>query len=304
MCKTNHFWTFAAGALRKTVLRRPSTLTWDDLTGIDRPYAVMAQMLALRHGYFIDVRQILPEAAWGSTCSFGPNGWGCKAMAVEQGLLSKDFNFADQLGSKDMEHHCRNDLSGLVGVNGSVMSVSVARTGTKTVSAMLSGAGQPYLHNHHCNVKLLLEAGAAHVIMGLRHPIARVVSGNPTNNSYISALRNASDPNHFRHMSETYRPYRLSSMLPMQFYLQGLSKKQLELVRFICTCSLAEDMGRISQELDLDLDTSLKTHHKYPSGRDSDNPESQAFWLSQENRDWISQTYAKDVALYRHSCSC
>lgn len=54
-------------------------------------------------------------------------------------------------------------------------------------------------------------------------------------------------------------------------------------------------MGRISQELDLDLDTSLETHHKYASGRDSDNFESQAFWLSQENRDWIIQTYAKDV---------
>ena len=152
---------------------------------------------------------------------------GVRPRRLEQGLLSKDFNFADQLGSKDMEHHCRNDLSGLVGVNGSVMSVSVARTGTKTVSEMLSGAGQPYLHNHHCNVKLLLEAGAAHVIMGLRHPIARVVSGNPTNNSYISALRNASDPNHFRHMSETYRPYRLSSMLPMQFYLQGSQQKAI-----------------------------------------------------------------------------
>ena len=68
------FLNLSGRSAAEAVLRRPSTLTWDDLTGIDRPYAVMAQMLALRHGYFIDVRQILPEVAWGSKCSFGPNG--------------------------------------------------------------------------------------------------------------------------------------------------------------------------------------------------------------------------------------
>ena len=39
---------------------------WVNLTGIDRAFAAMAQMVAFRHNYKVSQYQLLPEAGWGS----------------------------------------------------------------------------------------------------------------------------------------------------------------------------------------------------------------------------------------------
>ena len=41
----------------------------------------------------------------------------------------------------------------------------------------------------------------------------------------------------------------------VEFYVKGLTNEELSRVSFVCTCTLKEDMDRVSKELNLNLDT-------------------------------------------------
>jgi hypothetical protein len=41
----------------------------------------------------------------------------------------------------------------------------------------------------------------------------------------------------------------------VDFYIKGLTNEERGRVSFVCTCTLKEDMDRVSKELNLNLDT-------------------------------------------------
>jgi len=334
---------------------------WPQLASIDRPFAAMAQILTRRHGKDVAVDDQLPEMAWGFDCDFHNDLWSCALPPEAESLLDRSFSLQDMIRSKDTAL-CAEQLPPL---NGSmVLSVSVARTGSETLSQMLAESSGLHLHDHQCNAHTLLEHGAGHVIVSLRHPVSRIVSGmqwhtrlhnlslsieaalntlnssnmsnisksqakaaagddeqsdngqlshgayslqkevfsfDDFNHSYVDALRNTSDPNHRIALDVQYRPYSNSIFMPVvDFYMKGVTNEELSRVSFVCTCTLKEDMDRVSKELNLNLDTEILTHESVSS---SDDPEVQLQWLSQRNIDWIREIYAADEAFYLQHCS-
>ncbi|CAL1164038.1 unnamed protein product [Cladocopium goreaui] len=318
----------------------------------------MAQILTRRHGKDVAVDDQLPEMAWGFDCDFHNDLWSCALPPEAGSLLDRSFSLQDMIRSKDTAL-CAEQLPPL---NGSmVLSVSVARTGSETLSQMLAESSGLHLHDHQCNAHTLLEHGAGHVIVSLRHPVSRIVSGmqwhtrlhnlslsieaalnssnmskisksqakaaagddeqsdngqlshgayslqkevfsfDDFNHSYVDALRNTSDPNHRIALDVQYRPYSNSIFMPVvDFYMKGVTNEELSRVSFVCTCTLKEDMDRVSNELNLNLDTEILTHESVSS---SDDPEVQLQWLSQRNIDWIREIYAADEAFYLQHCS-
>mmetsp|Transcript_23848 Transcript_23848/g.49490 ORF Transcript_23848/g.49490 Transcript_23848/m.49490 type:complete len:609 (+) Transcript_23848:54-1880(+) len=354
-CNEVKLRTLISGAL--PIDSEPLGVGWPQLAFIDRPFAAMAQILTRRHGKDVAVDDQLPEMAWGFDCDFHNDLWSCALPPEAGSLLDRSFSLQDMIRSKDTAL-CAKKLPPL---NGSmVLSVSVARTGSETLSRMLESTGLN-LHDHQCNAHTLLEHGAGHVIVSLRHPVSRIVSGmqwhthvyNMTlaigaflnssssklsiagatgahneqsersdrgqfshgaydlqhkvfsfddfNHSYVDALRNTSDPNHRIALDVQYRPYSNSVFMPVvDFYIKGLTNEERGRVSFVCTCTLKEDMDRVSNELNLNLDTEILTHESVSS---SDDPEVQLQWLSQRNIDWIREIYAADEAFYLQHCS-
>eukprot|EP00435_Cladocopium_sp_Y103_P030426 s1828_g7.t1 len=86
----------------------------------------------------------------------------------------------------------------------------------------------------------------------------------------------------------------------VDFYMKGVTNEELNRVSFVCTCTIKEDMDRVSKELNLNLDTEILSHESVSS---SDDPEVQLQWLSQRNIDWIREIYAADEAFYLQHCS-
>ncbi|CAL1141764.1 unnamed protein product, partial [Cladocopium goreaui] len=354
-CNEVKLRTLISGAL--PIDSEPLGVGWPQLAFIDRPFAAMAQTLIRRHGKDISVDDQLPEMGWGFHCDFNNDLWSCALPPEAESLLDRSFSLEDMIRSKDTAL-CAKKLPPL---NGSmVLSVSVARTGSETLSRMLESTGLN-LHDHQCNAHTLLEHGAGHVIVSLRHPVSRIVSGmqwhthvyNMTlaigaflnssssklsiagatgahneqsersdrgqfshgaydlqhkvfsfddfNHSYVDALRNTSDPNHRIALDVQYRPYSNSVFMPVvDFYIKGLTNEERGRVSFVCTCTLKEDMDRVSKELNLNLDTEILSHESVSS---SDDPEVQLQWLSQRNIDWIREIYAADEAFYLQHCS-
>ena len=313
---------------------------WIQLQALDRPFTAMAQSLTRRHGKQLSVNDQLPEVPWGLHCDFVNDLWSCALPPEAESLLDRSFSLEDMMRSKDPAL-CDEQLPPL---NGSmVLSVSVARAGSETLSRMLGSTGL-HLHDHQCTAHTLLEHGAGHVIVSLRHPVSRIVSGlqwhahgdmaqaaaadagyeaelrdlghlslaayhlqeevfsfDEFNHSYVDALRNVSDPNHRIAMDVQYRPYSNNMFIPVvDFYMKGITDKELSRLSFVCACTLKEDMDRVSQKLNLNLDTEILSHE---SASSSDDPEVQRQWLSQRNVDWIREIYAADEAFYLEHCS-
>lgn len=138
-------------------------------------------------------------------------------------------------------------------------------------------------------------SGTAYALQGA------VFSFDEFNHSYVDALRNISDPNHRVAMDVQYRPYSNNIFIPVvDFYMKGITNEELRRLSFVCTCTLKEDMDRVSQKLNLNLDTEILSHE---SASSSDDPEVQRQWLSQRNIDWIREIYAEDEAFYLEHCS-
>jgi len=339
-CSVAELVKLISGALPQSVDSEPG-VKWPQLVSIDRPFAAMAQTLLRRHGKDLNVNYQLPEVAWGFHCDFHRGLWSCRLPPEAESLLDRSFSLEDMIRSKDPAL-CLKKLPPLNATQ--VLPVSVARTGSDTLSTMLAPTGLD-LHDHQCDARTLLERGAGHVIASLRHPVSRIVSEmqvvfNKTGHvgktwaekayaargtvqvdrgqfaksayylmkkafksadSYVDALRNTSDPNHRMALDVQYRPYSNSVFIPVvDFYIKGLTNEELNRVSFVCTCTLKEDMDRVSQKLNLNLDTEILSHE---SASSSDDPEVQRQWLSQRNVDWIREIYAADEAFYLEHCS-
>eukprot|EP00435_Cladocopium_sp_Y103_P054864 s831_g18.t1 len=286
---------------------------WAQLQSIDRPFAAMAQSLTRRHGKEISVNDQLPEVPWGFHCDFHSDLWSCALPPEAESLLDRSFSLEDMIRSKDTAL-CTKHLPPL---NGSmVLSVSVARTGSETLSRILwPPFARPSMQCAHvagawswaCD---LSDADAGdeaersdigQVPYGVAALQKQVFSFDEFNHSYVDALRNISDPNHRVALDVQYRPYSNNFFMPVvDFYMKGITNEELSRVSFVCTCTLKEDMDKVSKKLNLNLDTDIVSHVSVSS---SDDPEVQRQWLSQRNIDWIREMFAVDEAFYLQHCS-
>lgn len=298
---------------------------WIKLTEIDRAFAGMAQIVALRHNYKVSQYQLLPEAGWGFDCGFDPNGlWSCALTPGGQGLLSRDFNLPDLLRSRQLERACGYDLTEVVNKS-KVLSVSVARTGSDAAADMMVLAGQPFFHNHQCSAKMLLDAGVGNVIVALRHPVARMISAvswrtennnhhyvyrmqdqvlaGSYNDTVLDMLKDKEHALHSQAMDLAYRPFSNGQFVPQSFYLDGI-KKDDPRVNIVCTCTLSDDIAQVMKKLDIPfILPQAKDIHSHQSASKSDDPKFQAEFFSQDNIDWLKKIYAEDEALYMEYCS-
>lgn len=286
---------------------KTSNVTWSRLAALDRPFAVMAQILAQRHGYVLPKEDVLPEAAFGFSCGFdGPDEetsrWTCKLNSEGKRLLEDQFSLSKLAAAKDSQRHCHLQSAQL---KRSIVTLSISMAG--------SGSGMTDELDELCQVPQVLANGAGHVLVPLRHPLARLLTGFQqaqmvqfnTLNQFLDSLRNSSEEKHQLALDLAYRPGRANFLLPLQFYLGDSvpsSERQRRVVSFICRCRMEEELKRISQSLHVDVDF---------SGLEKPEPDDAMLYdamlpgssLSSKNRAWFLAEYAADLALYQEHCS-
>lgn len=267
----------------------------------------MAQILAQRHGYVLPKEEVLPEAAFGFSCGFdGPDEetsrWTCKLNLEGQRLLEEKFSLSKLAAAKDSQRHCHLQSAQL---KRSIVTLSISMAG--------SGSGMTDELDELCQVPQVLANGAGHVLVPLRHPLARLLTGFQqaqmvqfnTLNQFLDSLRNSSEEKHQLALDLAYRPGRANFLLPLQFYLGDSvpsSERQRRVVSFICRCRMEEELKRISQSLHVDVDF---------SGLEKPEPDDAMLYdamlpgssLSSKNRAWFLAEYANDLALYQEHCS-
>ena len=184
-------------------------------------------------------------------------------------------------------------------------------------------------HDHGCTLRDMEERGARRVLVALRYPLARILSGinrrlegnaiwKPSNalfyetfggheedtkaaESYFAAFRNESDPLHGLAYNITVCPYCMNFILPYSFYLEG--SLGLADVAFLCMETLEEDFKAAILRWrggGPEAKNFGKNHHA--SKHSSSNVSMLYSRFSEESIDWVERAYASDIALYRKHC--
>jgi hypothetical protein len=197
-----------------------------------------------------------------------------------------------------------------------VTYLAIARAGSTTLGTVFR------YHDHDCTLRDMEERGARRILVTLRHPLARISSGvarrlegkasKKTANriffenfkeggveAYITALRNELDPFHDVAMKATVGERRQSYMLPItQFYLDN--SLGLAGVTFLCLETLDDDYEAAFQRWGTEPKKKLQTENT--SKVSSRNSTSVLLRFSPESIQWVAQTYAADIALYKKHC--
>ena len=163
--------------------------------------------------------------------------------------------------------------------------LSVARAGSESVHhALQANVGYRVRHTHECTLRDVLSAGAKRVLVPVRHPLARLVSGFERNSAlnraadplfsffqsggadgWLSALRNTHDGRHRLAMAAVIEPpgFRSNSLLPItEFYLgsnsmdesialalhRSVAREYNASIRFVCTEALASHFNEAAAE--------------------------------------------------------
>ena len=217
-----------------------------------------------------------------------------------------------------------------------VAYLAVARTGSESLAKALgdhhskkaleeSYDGTAHVpHSHDCTLRDVEIAGATHVLISLRHPADRLMSGvkrrlegnctkNPSNldfrdafgpfgasalNTFVAALRDVAHPLHTRAINQSIGPMRQNFLLPVsEFYLaNGRTDNRAAHRGFVCTPTLSDSVQHVMQ--------SWCIRDAHVQGKDESAHRSHTMMepLSAENRAWVEATWAADVALWRLHC--
>jgi len=195
-----------------------------------------------------------------------------------QHYLSSPFNLTALVALRE-DNSCTGMFNGKVKnkmLQGKIANLAIARTGSDSVSKALRANSQAAHHNHDCTLSHLANAGAKRVVVSLRDPVARIISGYQRRMSnsgrgksqkfanaefrrlfsaggvddFISALRLPDHPRHKGALMVTYGQKRQSYMLPLfGFYWASSNERSQEKgditveVRFLCTATLSADFS-------------------------------------------------------------
>jgi len=231
------------------------------------------------------------------------------------------FRLDALVNQKDKERKCRK-LRNYKFESSNVAGLAIARTGSTSVIANLESLPDnehAVDHNHDCILKDVLDSGAQHVVVSLRHPVARILSGVQRRfegyktkkhanleikrsfgnfNHFLDALRDAHDKKHKKAMKMTHCWNCQNFFLPVQeFHLREEDRAN---VKFVCTCKLNSMMMKAAEQWG--MGGKMKTSTKNGSKRSSSSAEFQKQQVSEVNRKWIEDIYAADLALYKEHC--
>ena len=236
------------------------------------------------------------EARWLQEGDCRPCG-GARLLEAD-GATRRPFNLADLVRYERLDNRGRANpaylcaergvLAHAAAAGGDVVSnLAIARTGSETLALFLRALGQPSHHGHDCTLVDVARAGGARrVVVSLRDPLARLVSGFQRrmegNNErkvwnrvmakcfdaaaggltrFVEALRDADDPLHTDALLAVYGPTRQSYMVPVvEYYLQGMVATDragtryvteddgLDVeVAFVCTPTLDSDLEALER---------------------------------------------------------
>ena len=228
-----------------------------------------------------------------------------------------------------VEDKCGPSKSGKSYGPGEVANLAIARTGSESLTKALKKNEQRSHHNHDCRLADVVFYGARRVVISLRHPVARIVSGFQRRldsslssnikkypnkalgenfrstglDDYVAALKDPRHPKHEIALDVTYGENRQSFMLPMVGYYLGVGfsgagseQAQVE-VRFLCTPTLSRDFVRAGEAWGLTFSSmSANTAQHHASTVHSDESSSTRTTALHESYD-SSSAVAKKVAL-------
>lgn len=214
------------------------------------------------------------------------------------------------------------------------VGLSIARAGSETVHLGIKQIGVESHHFHECTLADYAEAGARRVLVSLRDPVSRLVSGfqrrmedipistrKPANNlfrekfktldTYIDALLAPSDALHEEALKATYGGKSQNFLLPVEeFYLSTLPRAPLGRVsqsgsevevRYACIENLTQDIEAIAQIWDLRLDRP-REGKDHASASSSDSNATKRKFISGRNVERINDVYARDRLLHERHC--
>lgn len=246
------------------------------------------------------------------------------------------FTLDELLETREAALRCRLEIDAYY--KSGIANLAVGRTGSESLTNAFE-KNQIYAHhNHDCSVMAVVAAGAKHVMLTLRHPVSRVISGVQRRakrlrinerkaanrlfndvfikndiiscNPYLDALRNSSHPDHPQALNVTLGRNRQSYMLPLvEFYLnanvqdepQELKEKALDTeIWFLCTESLTEDFNRAASALG--LPEAMQADPTHQSAVHSDQQKDDPDLISSENKAWLETIFANDVELNEIFC--
>lgn len=197
------------------------------------------------------------------------------------------------------------------------VNLAVARTGSGSLTQAVRAMGFRAHHDHACTLRDAARVGYDRVIMSLRDPAARVVSGfqrrvagglNKQANrdfsdafgddpdGYVEALRDNSSPRHAAALRVSLAPNAQHWLMPVaEFYLSGFEERQNGsiTVAFVCTATL--DAGVRAVAARWGLGRRVLSRHASPKP-------SNATMLSPINAAYVRALYARDVSLHKAHC--
>jgi hypothetical protein len=254
-----------------------------------------------------------------------------EADALWSHTIKQPFNLETHTAILDDYRRCRMYSSNKT--SSSIINLAIGRTGSGTLKQALIMNNLPGHHTTQCTALDAQKAGYHAVVLTIRDPAARILSGFQRReemashskvenvafnkefmsrkkgiNNYIDALR---DPNHHQHqiaLELTYGGGRQSYMIPLAQYY-GLTNPELKIrVYFLCTPNLSDDFENLGKYLgwpkpSAARDFYLSQKHRRLGTISSTKSEVAAEVLSPENDRWIHEVlYKADSELNIRYC--
>jgi len=245
---------------------------------------------------------------------------------LDKATLARPFNLADEVS-----HRSPCQLRNKSFKVPDIVAIAVARSASDAVVKATTGGSR--LHIHACTLADWAAAGARRVVVPLRDPVSRLISGFqrrmevpgggkvanrkfkrsfPSLNKYVDALFDPANPLHTIALKVTYPDYNQNFMMPVEeFYLapldRGAPRDGGEVavdVRYACIESLDDDMAAILGAWGRTPDAKgLKnaTHHSSRSA--SDKSKTRHRFISERNAARVEALYAADAALHARHCA-
>ena len=202
-----------------------------------------------------------------------------------------------------------------------VVNLAIARTGSESVTRTMAAAGAAAHHDHACSLRDASRAGYDRVVISLRDPAARLVSGFQRRvaggakkranrdladifgddvDGYVEALRDVTHAKHAAALRVSLAPNAQHWLMPIEeYYLRGFEPRANGslAVAFVCTEALDAGVRAVAARWDLRAPpaTEATTHHASPN-------KSHGGMLAPANAAYVRALYARDAALHAAHC--
>ena len=254
-------------------------------------------------------------------------------VKLDNETLARAFNLADEVAHRQPCRLFTTRRRAFAPTD--VVGLAIARAASDAVVKATTGTAK--LHMHECTLADWAAAGARRVVVSLRDPVSRLVSGFqrrmegnhvqggahaaanriferefPRLDAYVDALFAPADPRHALALEVTYPDNFQNFLVPVEeFYLasldRGAPRDEREVavdVRYACIESLDDDVAAILGAWGRAPNAKgLKNATKHQSQNASDAPTTRRSFISDRNAARVEALYAADAALHARHCA-